>query len=478
MTHSPAETIFDFHVAEIGPERVQAWQERVEFLLDESAAGAASFQATDEEVLREQSSGEAGLRLSSARLSTARPSTARPSTADERERQSNGFAGDGVSDAEMAARRSAMGEETISEETISEETVAARKIGSNGSHNGIGRLHADINGLLNVEPDQIRLFPDAELPGIGNRGRTSAPLSAPVPPPAYAQPVQEAPTSRFVDAGEQSRYLHTPSNNPPPEAVSLLTRPAPALGKIPPPATPTVSLTAGQIRFLDEEIAQLYDEVKRVLAARREITGHALSLLREAREIVLTEPHRLGRAEYNLNQVRAILERTQDSRRQSSQRGFRVLLFLSLWLAGTVGAGVALFLYGAELTRVANALLGSQSQVTAHLHPFLWTLVAGSTGAVVGTILGFLTHIRSENDFDRQHVVRFAVQPMMGVVLGVLLYTFFSLLFLSMQIDLTARSITRALPVVLALPAGLWQEWIYASLYRMMGFFTLRPRRR
>ncbi len=459
MAYSPTDTIFDFRVAEIAPERVQAWQERAEFLLDEASAGAASHQAADEEVLREGWNREAGLGILptrtfavSSRGQTARPEDAGPGV--------NGLGNTGE------AINGAVG----------------RSANPHQSPSDFEQLRSEISGLLDATPDQIRVFPEAELPAISQRSAPAAPaLAASASLPAYPQPAQEEkPRTAFVNSGQpsQSRYLHTPSDNPPPQTESLLYRPAPVLGKVPAPATPPVSLTAGQIRFLDEEISELHGEVKRVLATRRDVTGHALSLLREAREILLVEPHRLGRAEYNIVQVRAMLERADEGRRQSSRRGFRVLLYLSLWLAGTAGAGVALALYAGELSRVMGVLFGSGSRVVAHLQPFLWVLVTGSAGAVVGAILGFLAHIRSGQDFDRQHVLRFAIQPVMGVVLGVLLYLLFSALFTAMQIDMTARAITRALPIILALPAGLWPEWIYASIYRTAGFFTLRPRRR
>lgn len=448
MTYSPTDTIFDFRVAEVAPERVQAWQERAEFLLDEASAGAASHQAADEEVLREGWSREASLGTLPTRTSAVNGRRQTVSSARASELSDPGDAVTGT---------------------------ANGTVHSPQERSDVGQLRSEITGLLDIAPEQVRVFPEAQLPAITHR----AAASTPPPLPTYPQPVQEEkPRTAFVNSTQQSRYLHTPSDNPPAQAESLLYRPAPALGKVPAPATPPVSLTAGQIRFLDEEISELHGEVKRVLAARRDVTGHALSLLREAREILLVEPHRLGRAEYNIVQVRAMLERADEGRRQSSRRGFRVLLYLSLWLAGTVGMGVALFLYAGELSRAAGLLFGSGSRVVAHLLPFLWVIVTGSAGAVVGAILGFLAHIRSGQDFDRQHVVRFAIQPVMGVVLGVLLYVLFSALFAAMQIDMTARSITRALPIVLALPAGLWQEWIYASIYRMSGFFTLRPRRR
>lgn len=434
MSYSPTETLFDFHVAPAAPEQVRAWQGRVEYLLDESTAGAASFQAVDEEISGEHRNG-----------------SPRAETTERRERAGLSTAPDFL-------------------------LGPTQPRGTELPGGGVDLLRSEIAGLLDVTPDQVRLFPEAELPSIAARGGLDQPAQAPL----YTPPIREVARSQFIDSGEQSRLLYpSPAEPKKPEPTgSLLSRPAPALGRIPPATPPPVSLTAGQVRYLDEEISQLHEEVKRVLATRRDVTGHALSLLREAREILLAEPHRLGRAEHNLGQVRSMLERAREGRRQSSQRGFRVLLYLAFCLAVTVFGGVALFLYGAELSRIVRLLVGNQSRVLAHLHPFLWVTITGSLGAVSGAILGFLAHIRSGQDFDRQHVVRFAVQPVMGLILGVLLYLLFSLLFSAMQLDLTARPVTRALPVVLALPVGLWQEWIYASLYRMSGFLTLRPRRR
>lgn len=439
MSDSPTETIFDFHVAAIAPERTHALQERAEYLLDEAVAGVASFQAVDDERLREQ---------------WAEPN---------RTNRIVGINGDYVTGASAGSESGLPGGVQADGSAPTERRA-----------NSVEPLRSEISGLLDVAPEEIRVFSDAELPTISYRNEP--PATAPLP--LFPQQAPDPSHSNFVDANQPSHFLRSADDPAPETARSFLTRPAPALGKAPPPATLPIALTAGQIRFLDEEIARLYEEVNRVLATRREITGHALSLLREAREIIYTEPHRLGRAEYDLNQVRTILERAQQSRRESTRRGFRVLLYLALWLAGTAAAGIALYLYGADLSRIASLLLGDQSRMMAHLDSFLWVMVTGSAGAVVGTILAFLTHIRSDNDFDRQHVVRFAVQPMMGIVLGILLYMLFSLLFAFMRIDLTARAVTRALPVVLALPAGLWQEWIYASLYRILSFFTFRPRRR
>lgn len=436
MSYSPTDTIFDFRVSDIPAEQVQEWQARAEFLLDEAEAGAASFQATDAETFTDEWGSETPLGMQPTRSQESAATRARPRDGADRSIASTG----------RAAPRGDQYE----------------------------RILTEISGLLDVEPDQVRVFPEDELPTIRRRGPA---VAVPAQPPAPS-PGAERNQTTFVDDSAPSRYLHTPSTTPPKAVESLLTRPAPALGRAPAPATPPVSLTAEQVHFLDEEIRELHDEVRRVLATRRDVTGHALALLREAREILLTEPHRLGRVEYNLSQVRAILGRADEGRRESSRRGMRVLFYLSLWLAGTVAAGVALYLYSAVVSDVTALLLSSGSGLARHLQPLLWTMLTGSTGAVVGAILGFLAHIRSKQDFDRQHVVRFAIQPLMGVILGLLLYLFFFSLFAAMGIDLAARSITSGLPIILALPAGLWQEWIYASLYRMMGFFTLRPRRR
>ena len=72
-----------------------------------------------------------------------------------------------------------------------------------------------------------------------------------------------------------------------------------------PDGTPT------DAQLIEEEIISLYEAIDRVRETRRENTGHALSLLREAREIISAEPQRIERAHYNIEQAKQIIRPRQ-----------------------------------------------------------------------------------------------------------------------------------------------------------------------
>ncbi|RME54222.1 MAG: hypothetical protein D6790_16955 [Caldilineae bacterium] len=331
----------------------------------------------------------------------------------------------------------------------------------------LDRLSAEIEGLIAPRPATPPVLPDETLPPI----RTGAPQVEPPashPEPA-SLPAPEPETPRpsawpVVEAPTDPAAVHPPA-------------PVPSRPQMEAPRPSGVAVH-DQVYAMEEEIGQLYAEVNRLLSAQREITGHALALLREAHEILRTDPSRLMRARYNLRQVRTILERAKESRRQSARYAFKVVLYLALWLSGVAAGAVILLLYRRETASVLAVLLGTTSPSLKHAQPFLWTLLAGAGGGVLSGVADLTTHLRARQDFDRQAALRFYIQPVMGLVLGALLYP--GLVFLSLLLgqDLAAGEMTRLLPVFAALCAGLWQQWVYATLYRVLSFLTLRPRRR
>ena len=87
------------------------------------------------------------------------------------------------------------------------------------------------------------------------------------------------------------------------QPTSILDRP---IGATQPPfsrvAETRFDVTATDVQVVEDEIVSLYKAINRVKQSPRENTGHALSLLREAREIMLAEPQRIERVEYNIQQ--------------------------------------------------------------------------------------------------------------------------------------------------------------------------------
>lgn len=230
--------------------------------------------------------------------------------------------------------------------------------------------------------------------------------------------------------------------------------------------------------LIEEEIAGLYDAIERFRETRRENTGHALSLLREAREIIIGQPHRIERAQYNIQQARQIIERAKSSRSRSRGIGLRTFGLLILWLAALGGLGAALYLYPLEVDEIILLIASSTGWNTSHYISLLWTVAAGGIGGCLGTVSFLFERMRVHEDFDRQYILRAMIQPVMGILLGLIAYALLVLLFNSLDASIIGHPVTSYLPAALALPIGLWQVYVYAAIFRFTRLLTFQRRRR
>jgi hypothetical protein len=256
-------------------------------------------------------------------------------------------------------------------------------------------------------------------------------------------------------------------------ATPVSRRPSPISTQI--DAAP-VSISAVETQKLNDEIEHLYTQINRLQEARRDLTGHALSLLREAQTILLNQPERMGRADYNIRQVRSLLQRAQESRRRSIRTGILLLFYLSLWLMICAAGITVLFLYGNTIRLLITDGV-ARGTLSSHTLPLGLTVLAGATGGVIGAIGSLFSQLRQGQEFDRQCGLRYTIQPVMGVVLAVVIYILSHFLFNAAGMNLTESAITAAFPALIALPAGLWQEMVYAMLYRFTGIFRSSRRR-
>jgi hypothetical protein len=310
--------------------------------------------------------------------------------------------------------------------------------------------------------NRTRVLPESVLPSIHNHPQPGAaprqrafetrPLGALRPEPT--QPAAALPGDSVLDTPVSRR----------PETISTRID-----------AT-AVSISAVEAQKLNEEIEHLYAQVNQLQEGRRDLTGHALSLLREARTILNSQPERMGRADYNVRQVRSLLERAREGRRRSIRTGILLLFYLALWLMICVASITSLILYG-ETLRLIVVDGVQRGTLSAHTLPLLLTILAGASGGVIGATLSLISQLRQGQEFDRQYGLRYTIQPLMGVVLSIAIYFLSNFLFNVAGINMTDSVVTAAFPGVVALPAGLWQEMVYAMLYRFTGFFRFSRRR-
>ena len=231
-------------------------------------------------------------------------------------------------------------------------------------------------------------------------------------------------------------------------------------------------------QLIEEEIVSLYEAIERVRTTRRENTGHALSLLREAREIISAEPQRIQRAQYNIQQAKQFIDRAKFSRSRSRSIALRTIGLLLLWLAVLGGLGAVLYLYPLRVNDVIGIVSSNTGWNTTHYYPAFWTIATGGIGGCLGTISFLFERMRVNEEFDRQYILRSTIQPLMGVVLGLVTYGFLAILFGSLGASITVHPVTTYLPAALALPIGIWQVYVYAVIFRITRLLTFQRRRR
>ena len=296
-------------------------------------------------------------------------------------------------------------------------------------------------------------------------------------PDAEEEPTFQAGPDPTNYEGSSSPAYPIQRIDPPPS--SILDRPIGAAPRVfNRQAEPGYHETPTEAQLIEEEIFGLYEAINRVLETRRENTGHALSLLREAREIISAEPQLIHRAEYNIQQARQILDRARTSRRRSRGLALRTVGRLILWLAVLGGLGAALYLYPQQVDEIVEISAARVGWDASFLNAALWAVVAGGVGGCLGTISFLVERMRVHQEFDQQYIVRSTVQPLMGALLGLSIFGILAAVFNSLDTSITVHQVTSYLPAALALPIGFWQEYVYALIFRLTRLFTFQRRRR
>ncbi len=299
-----------------------------------------------------------------------------------------------------------------------------------------------------------------------------------VDPPAEASLSSDQPDFEPLTPNE-IQPVDYPIQNYPAQQKSLLDSPI----TIAPPTMWRVEETwpggsPTDAQLIEEEIISLYEAIDRVRETRRENTGHALSLLREAREIISAEPQRLARAHYNIEQAKQIIDRARFSRSRSRGIAARTFGLLILWLGALGGLAAALYLYPRTVNETIAIVASSTGWNTTHYYSILWAVATGGIGGCLGTISFLVERMRVHEEFDRQYILRSTIQPLMGVVLGLITYGLLASLVNGLGAPITAHPVTSYLPAALALPIGIWQVYVYAVIFRITRLLTFQRRRR
>lgn len=239
-------------------------------------------------------------------------------------------------------------------------------------------------------------------------------------------------------------------------------------------------LTSDQERALNKDIDHLYARVTAELPNDKKRTQGALAILQQARKIMVESPENYVTAEYQVQRVEALLVSSANSRQWSAQYGRRVFAYEALWMFGFLLfymlANIFWPMFSRWLIQVTG--LDPNSVVVGQAVPFVSTLIWGGIGGAVGALYSLWYHISDQRDFDREFLVWYYTQPLLGMVLGGIVY----LLFMTGMMVLQGGSATtdslgaRLLPSLIAAIGGFRQNFVFDQLARVIEAFSGSPK--
>lgn len=369
----------------------------------------------------------------------------------------------------------------------------------------------DLDHLLSAEAEAASLeaglpklatTPAAPAPPPDEMVTTPAALKRPLPPPVQPPPKPAAaarPAISFKSAWVPPPSQARPSSPPSPAPVPAVAPPSTASGapdlSVPRPPR-YIQMVAGDFDLLAEqpsadevaaalthppEPVELTDEEREALLRRRSvyreleeldkaidaqyerilrsnvsvnrwITDWAHNMLAEARNIVFhRQVENLARAEWDVQQVRARLDRAEESQRKALRYAWPITIWGVIWF----GIFVYLIFDPSFLLRYIGMVESTDTFLVPEI--FLRTLFFGGIGAVAAVFYHLFKYVQ-ERSFDSQFALSYVAKPFMGMILGSMIY-------------LTIFVVTRALRIA---PAGLAEgdlETVTDVMYLALLYF-------
>lgn len=214
------------------------------------------------------------------------------------------------------------------------------------------------------------------------------------------------------------------------------------------------------------EIERLELEIEATLPVEHEWSIRSRHLLAKAAAILKSSPERSAEVDYYLQQVRAILERAQQTAQWSKVYVKRLMAYLIGWALLSVLGLVASLLYAEPLTGFLVGWLNTAEDgyLSQHIAGLSVTLFAGTLGASLGALRNMTRYRRLGRGYvDRKYSLRTLLLPLLAFVFGLLVYLLFGFVYSMAGINPLQTPLLRAIPALLAFVFGLVQESLYGT---------------
>ncbi|MCK6627234.1 MAG: hypothetical protein L6R45_18920 [Anaerolineae bacterium] len=214
---------------------------------------------------------------------------------------------------------------------------------------------------------------------------------------------------------------------------------------------------------LDKEIERLYEVVANELSDNNEDVSFALKALSEAQDIVLEDIRQYDEALYRVALVKTMLVRRRNLKRWSYTWGSFVFFYAIAWLALFVTAIV----FTGNINTTVGSLAGQSGGLEAGRSAW-YSALAGGIGGVIGILYSLYWRVAVKQNFDRQYLMYYLVQPIMGFFLGAVTHLIITAGFLTFNASGADSTITVILQMVIGFVAGFRQRVVYELIDRIV----------
>lgn len=222
-------------------------------------------------------------------------------------------------------------------------------------------------------------------------------------------------------------------------------------------------LGAERRQALDKEIERLYEVVSTELSDNNEDVSFALKALSEAQDIILEDIRQYDEALYRVALVKTMLVRRRNLKQWSYSWGLFVFAYAVFWLVLFV---LAIVFTGNINTAVGN--FAGESGGLAAGRSAWYSALAGGIGGIIGILYSLYWRVAVKQNFDRQYIMYYLVQPIMGFMLGAVTHLIITAGFLTFNAAGATSQITVILQMVIGFIAGFRQRVVYEMIDRIV----------
>ena len=236
-------------------------------------------------------------------------------------------------------------------------------------------------------------------------------------------------------------------------------------------------LHKGDLAELDKEVDRQYDRVSTLLSGNRREATVAFEILRKARMILLKDPEQFAQAEYLVRQVQSRVHQIELSVEAGKRNAPKIFVYEVVWMIFLSIAALVTTVGGTTFSAWMAALLGVQpdSERLNWAVLFLSTLAWGGIGGVTSALWSLYYHVSIQRDYDPIENLWYYSQPVLGMVLGGMVFLIMGAGFLIVQVDLSGAEAAlgaRLLPAAVAVIVGFRQTVMLDLIERAIGLIA------